>query len=111
MALLPHADQAVVNRAKLRDYSLNPAHPAGMHKARVFVAALGVTVNEVDDLREAILSAALREPATLGRLDQYGQRYVVDFLMHHGERQAVVRSTWIIRAGEDIPRLTSCHVL
>jgi len=28
----------------------------------------------------------------------------------NGER-AVVRSSWIIRNGEDFPRLTSCYVL
>ncbi len=40
---LPNSDRAVVDIAKLRDYCLNPAHPRGRHKARVFAAALGLT--------------------------------------------------------------------
>ena len=36
---LPHAEAAVVevvDPRKLRDYCLNPNHPRGKHKARVF---------------------------------------------------------------------------
>ncbi|MFH0344298.1 MAG: DUF6883 domain-containing protein [Chromatiales bacterium] len=43
--------------------------------------------------------------------DAYGQRYVVDFVMRRGGREATVRSSWIIRTLEDFPRLTSCFVL
>jgi hypothetical protein len=38
---LPNADRAVVDIAKLRDYSLNNSHPEGKSKARVFLSALG----------------------------------------------------------------------
>lgn len=38
---LPNAENAVIDIAKLRDYSLNPNHPEGKHKARVFQAKLG----------------------------------------------------------------------
>jgi hypothetical protein len=38
---LPNAGQAIVDIAKLRDYSLSPTHEEGKHKARVFAAALG----------------------------------------------------------------------
>ncbi|WP_367268233.1 DUF6883 domain-containing protein [uncultured Thiohalocapsa sp.] len=41
---LPNADQAAVDLDKLRGYCLNPAHPRGRHKARVFAAALGRSV-------------------------------------------------------------------
>jgi hypothetical protein len=37
---IPHADRAVVDIRKLRDYCLNPLHDEGKHKARVFAAAL-----------------------------------------------------------------------
>ncbi|WP_200235400.1 DUF6883 domain-containing protein [Thiohalocapsa halophila] len=43
---LPNANQAVVDLEKLRGYCLNPAHPRGRHKARVFAAALGITAGE-----------------------------------------------------------------
>ena len=35
--------------AKLRDYSLDPVHSKGKHKARVFASALGLTRNDADD--------------------------------------------------------------
>jgi hypothetical protein len=33
---LPNSEKAIVDIAKLRDYSLNPEHESGGHKARVF---------------------------------------------------------------------------
>ena len=78
---LPGAERAVVDMAKLRGYCLNPSHPRGRHKARVFAAALGLTAADADLLREALLIAALHHKATLGERDDYGQRYVLDFQM------------------------------
>jgi hypothetical protein len=43
---LPNAERVFVDIAKLRDYSLDPVHPEGKHKARVFAAALGLSRNE-----------------------------------------------------------------
>ncbi len=108
---LPNADRAVVEIEKLRDYCLSSSHPRGRHKARVFVTALGITADDAEELRQAILSAVLTEDATPTERDEYGQRFVVDFLMRRHGKEAVVRSSWIIRRGEDVPRLTSCYVL
>ena len=49
---LPNAPRAVVDIAKLRDYSLNPKHPEGKHKARVFAAALDLGIADATWLRE-----------------------------------------------------------
>jgi hypothetical protein len=108
---LPNGERAVVDIVKLRDYCLSPNHLRGRHKARVFVAALGLTANDAEELRDALLQAARNQDASATDADQYGQRYVVDFTMQRGDRQAVVRSTWKIRACEDFPRLTSSFVL
>ena len=108
---LPNAENAVVDVAKLRDYCLNPNHPRGRHKARVFFAALGLTAARADDLRAALLAAARTEDATRHDHDEYGERYVLDFLMTGPAGQAQVRSAWIIRSGEAFPRLSSCYVL
>ncbi len=48
--------------------------------------------------------------AKVGRQDDYGARYVLDFTMVGPEGAGVIRSHWIARRGEDVPRLTSCHV-
>jgi Domain of unknown function (DUF6883) len=108
---LPYGERAVVPLEKLVDYCLNPEHPRGQHKARVFAAALGIGAAEVDQLRQALLDAALAADAIAGEADDYGQRFVIDFEMKGPAGQARVRSLWIVRHGEDSPRLTSCYVL
>jgi hypothetical protein len=61
---LPNAGSAFVDIAKLRDYSLDVVHKEGKHKARVFTAALGLTRNDADWLREQLLSVDARMIAT-----------------------------------------------
>ena len=108
---LPNVDRAVVEIEKLRDYCLSTNHLRRRHKARVFVTALGITANEAEELREAILSAITTEEAIPTERDEYGQRYVVDFSMKRQVKEAVVRSSWIVRRGEDHPSVASCYVL
>ena len=45
---LPNSDKAVVEIGKPLDYSLNPHHAVGKHKARVFRSALGITMEDAD---------------------------------------------------------------
>ena len=108
---LPNADRAIVEIEKLRDYCLSSNHPRGRHKARVFATALGITADDAEELRQAILSAVSIEDATPTERDEYGQRFIVDFVMVRQDRQTDVRTSWIVRSGEDYPRLTSCYVL
>ena len=108
---LPNPERAVVDIQKLRDYCLNPEHRRGGHKARVFAASLGLTAADADYLREALLVAVRKHDAVPAEADEYGQRFVIDFMGSGPAGQAAVRSHWIIRCGEDFPRLTSCFVL
>ena len=109
---LPNAEKAVVDIEKLRDYSLNPDHPEGKHKARVFQERLGIGRNDAGMLRQSILEAILTVEATEQLPTAYGRRFVVDFEMQRGQGiilfKAVVRTAWIIRNDEDFPRLTTC---
>jgi len=100
-----------VDIQKPRDYCLSFEHPRGRHKARVFAAAIGMTADNAEELRGAPLSAVLTPDAVPIEQDEYGQRYVLDFEMVRTARRARVRSSWIVRGGEDFPRLTSCYVL
>jgi hypothetical protein len=108
---LPNADRAVVEINKLRDYCLSSNHPRGKHKAHLFAVVLGITVDDAEKLRQAILSAVLSEDTIPTERDEYGQRFVVDFIMTGRGKQAKVRTSWIVRTGENDPRLTSCYVL
>jgi hypothetical protein len=108
---LPNGINAVVDIVKLRNYCLDPGHPEGRHKARVFRAALGMGQDDAEKLRAALLAAARDEDADDAEADEYGERYVLGFSLRHAGHAARVRSAWIIRKGEDFPRLTSCYVL
>jgi hypothetical protein len=107
---LPDAERAVVPVAKLRDYSLNPAHPEGKHKARVFRSALGLTTADAELLRRMILDAILSYEAVEQPPNAFGRRFVVDFNVPGVRGQVTIRSTWLIRNDEDFPRLTSCFI-
>ena len=106
---LPNGEQAIVDSIKLRDYCLSPTHTRGRHKARVFAAVLGLTNEDAEQLQDALFQAALTEDATPSKQDAFGERYVIDFLMQGPRGAAIVRSAWIVRTGEDAPRLASCY--
>ena len=87
-------------------------NPRGSHKARVFAAALGITVENAAELREKLLEVAgTTESVVSGETDIYGQRYTIDFELTTNVGTAPVRSGWIILHSESIPRLTTCYVL
>ena len=108
---LPNAERAFVEMAKLRDYSLDLVHKEGKHKARVFVAALGLTRNDANWLRDQLLAVARTHDCQLGRKTNHGQRYVLDSTLVYRGKSARVRSVWNVRPNEDFPRLVTCYVL
>ena len=108
--LLPNSHKAIVEIEKLRDYSLNPNHPVGKHKARVFRATLGITLAESEWLRERALEAAITGDAQGPSPSVFGDKYVIDSMLEFGGLSAIVRFSWIIEFGTDFPRLTSCYV-
>jgi hypothetical protein len=107
---LPNCERAIVDIRKLLDYCLNPHHPRGRNKARVF-ASVGVRDTDAEQLKSALLSAAINGEAQAGVTNIYGQRYIVDFDLVRPDRIVRIRSTWIVKAGDQLPRLTSCYVL
>ena len=109
---IPNGHGAIVDQRKLADYCLNPLHPRGRHKARVFEKRLGLTALDLELLERALLNAAeSRETATPGRNDEFGRRYILDFEMDGPQGSGIIRSSWIIRTGEEFPRLATCYVL
>ena len=105
---LPNPHKAVVDIAKLRDYSLNLSH--SVDKARVFKAALGLSVQEAEWLRERALEIAVTGEATPGLILVFGDTYVIDAWITYKDKTALVRFSWIVEFGTDFPRLTSCYV-
>ena len=107
---LPNGERAIVDMRKLREYCLNPRHPRGRHKARVF-ASVGIRQADAEELRAALLGAAVSSETERGFATPYGQRYVVDFEFPRKGKTIRIRSTWMVRTEENLPRLTSCYVL
>jgi hypothetical protein len=100
----------VVDINKLREYTLNPDHPKGKHKARVLKSALGITQNDAEWLKQQALHAALNGDASSSYQSPFGDKYAIDVEIQYGERSATVRFSWIIEHGTDFPRLTSCYI-
>ena len=108
--LLPNGADAVVDIEKLRDYCLNPLHVKGKHKARVFKAALGMTADDAGRLREILLGVARTHEARQSGPNDYGDRFVIEFQVLGPRGEVTIVSPWIVRSGEDFPRLTSCYI-
>ncbi len=62
---VPEAENAVVDIRKLRDYCLNSTHERGKHKVRLFVAMLGLTDDDAQELRSVLMEAVRTHEAQL----------------------------------------------
>lgn len=105
---LPQGDQAVLDIRKIDDYCLNPSHPRGRHKARVFREALGIERNDAQLLRGILLTAARDGEAMRVSEDRWGAQWRLDTTVQRHDKQAMIRSIWIIRTGENLPRFVTC---
>jgi hypothetical protein len=108
---LPNGDRADLG-TKIEDYVLNPGHWEGRHKAKVFESVLGITLANRGVLREAVLLAArdsdIAEP--LGN-NGHGEVYVLRIPLETQQGAGTVLTVWIIRDGEDFPRLVTCYII
>jgi hypothetical protein len=108
---LPNGDQVIIDERKVTDYCLSPDHDDGRHKAHLFELMLGVNLDNAELLLDALRHAAAHGHAVRGKCDRFGQRYVIDFEFDGPVGTATIRSAWIIRAGQDVPRLVTCFIL
>src|ERR1700744_3229937 len=108
---LPNGDRAIVDIRKLADYCLNPSHPRGRHKARGFRQAVGLQQGDAAWLRDALFEAARAGEAVAVATDPWGTHWRLDVTIRGHRKSAVVRTIWIVRTGEDLPRLVTFWVL
>lgn len=108
---LPHGDEAILDIRKIEDYCLSPAHPRGRHKARVFRDALDLRRSDASWLRNVLLEAARSSEAFLVAEDAWGSHWRLDVTLKGQGKSAVVRTIWIVRTGESVPRFVTCWVL
>ena len=112
---LPNGNRADLGN-KIEDYSLNFGHREGRHKARVFLSALGISLENADMLRSAVLAVAAASDDVEARgANGFGNVFVLRFPMQTAMQtatgSAVVLTVWIIRHGEDFPRLANCYIV
>ncbi|MDJ0599969.1 MAG: hypothetical protein QNJ37_14140 [Crocosphaera sp.] len=94
---------------KLTTYALNFNHTDGKHKARLFKAKLGITLNNQDKLIKAIFEAVNTQSVAYSTTSQYGDKYVIDFIMETETGISKIRTAWILIFQENYPRLTSIY--
>jgi filamentous hemagglutinin len=106
---LPHADRAVVDERKVRDYLLSRAHPIGRFKAAFFARA-GFEAENWFDLVSQLRELAVREDAIPGDTTEHGTKYMISGTLK-GPRgpELEVTSVWIVRTPGGAPRLVTVY--
>jgi hypothetical protein len=107
---LPNCENAFIAIEKLRDYCLNKEHPRGKHKAKVFYDELGLEKSDAEILKKIIKNTVKTSEAEETFKDEYGIRFKVDISYSMKDKQATIRTLWIIKTSEDFPRLTTCYI-
>lgn len=107
--LVPHADDALIEPAKLRDYLLSTMHPLGRFKARFF-GALGFSADRWEELESAFRVQHLTQEAEPGPIMRSGRKFTIRAILTgpNGQSAAVV-SVWFVRSGETVPRFVTAY--
>jgi hypothetical protein len=106
---LPNAQNAIVDERKVREYSLSPSHPIGRFKAKFF-ESVGFPPEAWSEFMDALKRLAAEGDAQVVEESDYGQKYVVrGQISARGAQPTDVDSVWIIRAGDDTPRLVTVY--
>ena len=106
--MLPKAERAIIDPAKLHGYVLSAGHPVGRFKARFF-AALGFTADNWRDLDTALRVQHLTQPAAAEAVDALGQSFTIRAILKGPAGAALVTSVWFLRAGEDTARFVTAY--
>jgi hypothetical protein len=93
---LPNFELAFIDPNKLQNYSLNSQHNRGKHKARLFAAILDLGSDDAEILQLLIQDAIQNYEAIPSLLDEYDQRYIVDFPITRNQNTANIRTTWLV---------------
>ena len=78
----------------------------------MFESVRGITVGSADVLQRALLEAAATSDQVEERGDSgFGNSYILRFPLSTATGAGTVLSVWIVRHGEDFPRLTTCYIV
>jgi hypothetical protein len=108
---LPAANKLLVEREKITDYLLNPAHRFGASKARFFVH-FGFRMAAWEQLAQALREHGQKYDVVKTRETGFGPRYEVEGgLKCPNGRHPRVRSVWQLDQGAVAPRLLTAYPL
>ena len=108
---LPNAESAIVERTKIVDYLLNPAHRYGAAKVRFFTQ-FGFRLEEWEVLAVALREQGQQNEVSKVRQTGFGPRFEVDGeLFAPDGRRPMVRTVWQMDSGQTAPRLITAHPL
>jgi hypothetical protein len=108
---LPNADKLVVEREKIADYLLNPAHRYGAGKARFFLK-FGFTIERWEVLAEALRVHGRTHEVTRTHETSFGPRYEVEGKLRAADgRLPRMRTVWQWDRGAVAPRLITAYPL
>jgi len=105
---LPGGERAEISSEKLVGYCLNPDHPSGKHKARVFASALGITQANPEALEKLIERSALEGNVVQQSVTEFGQILKVDWPVP--KTDIILRTIWEIKRDSPSPRLVSAFI-
>jgi len=108
---LPAANKLVVEREKITDYLLNPAHRYGASKARFFMQ-FGFRIAAWELLAQALREHGQKHDVVKTRETGFGPRYEVEGgLSCPNGRHPHMRSVWQLDQGAVAPRLLTAYPL
>jgi hypothetical protein len=107
---IPNAEKAIISDEKLEGYCLNAGHSNGQHKAYLFSRLLGITSENMGDLRALLEASIMENDVIRDKPTEHRTIYYVDSEVIRNERHLVLRSLWIILTNEIIPPFVSCYI-
>jgi hypothetical protein len=110
MGVLPNWKHAVIPEGKLEHYCLNPFHPKGKDKARVFKSVLGFTEKDAYLLEKLILTEIAHFEAIFVDSIDWGELWRVDIEIAKENEKILLRTNWIIKYANNYPSLVSCFI-
>lgn len=105
---IPHADRAVVDAAKVRDYLLNVDHPDGGSKAAWF-QSVGYSRDQWEQLADDLLAIARSCEDFDSETTPFGVKYKArGIVAQPSHRPGKVLTVWIVE-DNDRPRLVTAY--
>ncbi len=106
---LPNAHLALIEREKITEYLLNPAHPDNGGKA-AFFQAQGFRCDEWQTLAESLRKHAATGEVTAAMESSHGHKYILDARIGTPSgKMPRVRTVWIVDRGLEAPRLVTAY--